>query len=82
MTHVVNFLKSEIQALGSFQITASNYLNIPGLLWLTTREVAYMIKGKSPEEIRTLFNIENDWTVAELEQVQKENQWCEEKQGV
>lgn len=61
------------------QITASNYLNIPGLLWLTTREVAYMMKGKSPEEIRQLFKIENDWTPAELEQVQKENQWCEEK---
>jgi S-phase kinase-associated protein 1 len=54
-------------------------LNIPGLLWLTTREVAYMIKGKSPEEIRQKFNIANDWTPAELEQVQKENQWCEEK---
>jgi len=38
-----------------------------------------MIKGKSPEEIRTIFNIENDWTPQELEAVQKENQWCEEK---
>lgn len=41
-----------------------------------------MIKGKSPEEIRQLFNIENDWTQAELEAVQKENQWCEEKWSV
>jgi S-phase kinase-associated protein 1 len=38
-----------------------------------------MIKGKSPEEIRQLFGIENDWTQSELEMVQKENQWCEEK---
>jgi S-phase kinase-associated protein 1 len=35
--------------------------------------------GKTPEEIRQLFNIPNSWTAAELEQVQKENQWCEEK---
>ena len=61
------------------QITAANYLESPQLLWLTTRKIAYMIKGKSPEEIRTIFNIENDWTPQELEAVQKENQWCEEK---
>jgi S-phase kinase-associated protein 1 len=61
------------------QITAANYLNIPQLLWLTTRKIAMMIKNKSPQEIRTLFNIENDWTAQELENVQKENQWCEEK---
>jgi S-phase kinase-associated protein 1 len=61
------------------QITAANYLNIPQLLWLTTRKIAMMIKNKSPQDIRTLFNIENDWTPQELENVQKENQWCEEK---
>jgi S-phase kinase-associated protein 1 len=38
-----------------------------------------MIKGKSPEDIRNLFGIENDWSPGELEQIQKENQWCEEK---
>ncbi|CRK90550.1 CLUMA_CG004254, isoform A [Clunio marinus] len=38
-----NFLKVKIEELYEL-IAASNYLNIPGLLWLTTREVAYMIK--------------------------------------
>jgi len=38
-----------------------------------------MIKGKTPEEIRKTFNIKNDLTEAEEEQIRKENEWCEEK---
>lgn len=38
-----------------------------------------MIKGKTPEEIRKTFNIKNDFTTSEEEQVRKENEWCEEK---
>lgn len=38
-----------------------------------------MIKGKTPDEIRKQFNIKNDFTVAEEEQIRKENEWCEEK---
>lgn len=39
-----------------------------------------MIKGKTPEEIRKTFNIKNDFSASEEEQVRKENEWCEEKQ--
>ena len=39
-----------------------------------------MIKGKNPEEIRKTFNIENDFTPSEQEELRKENEWCEEKQ--
>lgn len=53
-------------------------MSLPQLLWLTTREIAYMVKGKDPEEIRQLFGIENDWTPDELEKVQRENSYCEE----
>ena len=38
-------------------ILAANYLNIKSLLDLTCMTVAEMIKGKTPEEIRTTFNI-------------------------
>jgi S-phase kinase-associated protein 1 len=38
-----------------------------------------MIKGKNPEEIRNTFNIKNDLTSGEDEQIKKENEWCEEK---
>lgn len=35
--------------------------------------------GKTPEEIRKTFNIKNDFTPEEEEQVRKENEWCEER---
>ena len=41
---------------------AANYLNIKTLLDLTCKTVADMIKGKTPEEIRAHFNIQNDFT--------------------
>ena len=37
-----------------------------------------MIKGKTPEEIRKTFNIKNDLTPSETEEMRKENEWCEE----
>ncbi|XP_062902873.1 S-phase kinase-associated protein 1-like [Mobula hypostoma] len=60
-------------------ILAANYLDIKGLLDVTCKTVANMIKGKPPEEIRKTFNIKNDFTEEEEAQVRKENQWCEEK---
>jgi len=38
-------------------LQAANYLNIEPLLDLACATVAGMIKGKTPEEIRTQFNI-------------------------
>lgn len=55
---------------------AANYLNIKGLLDLTCQTVAQMIKGKTPEEIRKQFNIKNDFTPEEEEEVRRENQWA------
>ncbi|KAL3130526.1 SKP1-like protein 1A [Trebouxia sp. C0009 RCD-2024] len=57
-------------------ILAANYLNIKSLLDLTCLTVANMIKGKTPEEIRKTFNIVNDFTPEEEEEVRKENQWA------
>jgi S-phase kinase-associated protein 1 len=59
-------------------IMAANFLNIKDCLDLTCATVASMIKGKSPEQIRALFNIENDFTPEEEEKIREENRWCEE----
>uniref|UniRef100_G1PZR7 S-phase kinase-associated protein 1 n=1 Tax=Myotis lucifugus TaxID=59463 RepID=G1PZR7_MYOLU len=60
-------------------ILAANYLDIKGLLDVTCKTVANMIKGKTPEEICKTFNIKHDFTEGEEAQVCKEYQWCEEK---
>jgi S-phase kinase-associated protein 1 len=60
-------------------ILAANYMDIRPLLDLTCKTVANMIKGKTPEEIRKTFNIKNDFTPEEEEQVKRENEWCEER---
>ncbi|GAU37930.1 hypothetical protein TSUD_269450 [Trifolium subterraneum] len=57
-------------------ILAANYLDIKGLLDLTCKTVADMIKGKTPEQIRATFNIKNDFTPEEEEELRRENQWA------
>ncbi|KAM7258085.1 hypothetical protein ACFE04_013826 [Oxalis oulophora] len=57
-------------------LSAANYLNIQSLIELTCSKVAEMMKGKTPEELRTLFNIENDYTPEEEAEVRRENQWA------
>ncbi|TPX33082.1 hypothetical protein SmJEL517_g03928 [Synchytrium microbalum] len=60
-------------------ILAANYLDMKNLLDLGCKTVANMIKGKSVEEIRKTFNIVNDFTPEEEEQIRKENEWCEDR---
>jgi S-phase kinase-associated protein 1 len=59
-------------------ILAANYMDIKPLLDLTCATVASMIKGKTPDDIRSTFNIKNDFTPEEEAQVREENKWCEE----
>ena len=60
-------------------ILAANFLDIKSLLDLCCKQVADYIKEcKTPQEIRRRFNIENDFTPEEEEEIRKENAWCEE----
>ena len=70
-----DFLKVDLGTLFEL-ILAAYHLGIKGLSDVTCKTVANMIKGKTPEDIRKTFNIKNDFTPSEEEQVRKENEWC------
>ncbi|KAK9189843.1 hypothetical protein WN943_018442 [Citrus x changshan-huyou] len=53
-------------------LMAANYLDIKSLLDLLCQTVADMIKGKSPEEIRQTFRIQDDFTPEEEEEIRTE----------
>lgn len=76
VAHVFYVPICDTLVLFSFSIQAANYLNIKGLLDLACQTVADMIKGKTPEEIRKTFNIKNDFTPEEEEEIRRENQWA------
>lgn len=80
-TFVQNFFQnndSPMQQSTLFSlILAANFLNFKILLDLCCKQIADLIKGKTPEQIRQTFNIKNDFTPEEEENIRKENQWCQ-----
>ncbi|EYU37961.1 hypothetical protein ABFS82_02G007400 [Erythranthe guttata] len=56
-------------------LLAANYLNIKSLMDLICETVAGTMKGKSPVELREMFNIENDFTPEEEEKFRKDRDW-------
>ena len=74
----LDFLESMELELLFEVIKAANFLEIESLLDLTCAKVATMLKGKSVEEIRNTFGIENDFTPEEEEEIRKENAWCQD----
>lgn len=59
-------------------LQAANFLNIKGLLDLVANTIAELIKDMMPEEVRKIFNIENDFTKEEEEKLRGENEWAYE----
>lgn len=58
-------------------VIAANFLDIDPLTELSCAKIASFIKGKSVEEIRKKFGIENDFTAEEEAQIREENKWAE-----
>jgi len=59
-------------------IMAANFVNVRDLLDLTCATVASMLRNKTPEQIRNLFQIENDFSPEEEARIREENRWVEE----
>jgi S-phase kinase-associated protein 1 len=55
---------------------AADFLGIPDLVDLMATHIAEQMKDKSPEEIRQFYNITNDLTPEDIEQIDKENEWA------
>ncbi|KAJ2474729.1 hypothetical protein GGH95_004568 [Coemansia sp. RSA 1836] len=72
-----NFMKVDQELM--FEILlAANYMDIKPLLELGCKTVANMIRNKTAQEIRTMFNIVDDFSPEEREQIKKENEWAED----
>ena len=72
-----NYINVDIDLIFEL-ILGANYMDIKPLLELSSAKVASIIKGKNTEEIRKTFNINNDFTPEEEQQILEENKWCME----
>lgn len=69
------FVKVDVETLIDLMLVA-DFLAHQGLLELTCQATADYIKDMSPEEVRTLFNIENDLTPEQEAELRRENAWA------
>ena len=72
-----NFMNLGVDTIMSLSL-ASNKMDIKSLLELTSAKTASIIKGKNTQEIQKEFNIEDDFTPEEEQQILEENKWCME----
>ena len=67
----------EILAYQDFRfVQAANYLHIKNVFDLTCQNVENILKGVTLEEIRKYFNIKNDFSPEEEEEIRHENPWA------
>ena len=69
------FLKVDQSTLHDL-LMATNYLNIKNLFELICYSLANIISNIELEEIQKAFNIDNDFTPRDEEEVRRENQWA------
>ncbi|GLT25428.1 hypothetical protein SLA2020_005570 [Shorea laevis] len=71
----VEFLDVHLSVLYDY-IMAANFLEIKVLLEQICDKVANMIRGKTPEQIRKILCIKNDFTPEQEEAIRKDNPWA------
>ncbi|KAL2245954.1 UNVERIFIED_CONTAM: SKP1-like protein 20 [Sesamum indicum] len=57
-------------------VSATNYLDIKGLLDLVFQEIANRMQNKSVKWVRKTLCIENDFTPEEEEQIKRDHAWA------
>ncbi|XP_019190347.1 PREDICTED: SKP1-like protein 1A [Ipomoea nil] len=70
-----NFIKVDHKTLLDL-IMAANFLNVESLLDLTCQGASNLIEKMTVEEVRKFFNIQNDFTPEEEEEIRKESAWA------
>uniref|UniRef100_A0A915CRV6 Skp1-related protein n=1 Tax=Ditylenchus dipsaci TaxID=166011 RepID=A0A915CRV6_9BILA len=71
-----NFLGVPVDELVQL-ISAANYLDVKSLTQLGCQCLAQLMKEKTSEEVRDLFGISNDLTEEEVQEIKKQNVWCD-----
>lgn len=72
----MDFLKSyTIDELNEILLTA-NFLDMKSLIDLICAYYASIMKTNTVEKIREIFDIKNDFSLEEEQQIHSENQWC------
>nr|XP_053653952.1 uncharacterized protein LOC128703350 [Cherax quadricarinatus] len=74
-----NFLQTEDKTMLFDLVNAAHFLDIKSLEQVTCKMIANEIKGKTTEQIRQMFKIENDFTPAEEEELKRNTEWVKEK---
>jgi len=57
-------------------ISAADFFDIPLLVDEGCSVIAREIMGKSAEEMRKIFGIENDFTPEEEQKIKNSDEWC------
>lgn len=57
-------------------LMAADYMRVDPLFELMCASISDICRKLKPDEFRSLFGIDNDFTTEELDAIEKENQWC------
>ena len=75
----VQFIHRFEQRTAGREAAAAYYLEIPSLFELFSAYIASYFPYKTPEEVREYYNLEDDLTDEEKDEIRRINVWCQDK---